>query len=169
MHSNSFLSIGSWVAICLGVWVVAWVVAESIPVFNDLLSLIVSFEICTHDEAHRLMSDYRVRYLEVGSAVRLQPQSSPQPNSVLILILVGLPAIFWLYMNKGRYFQNWKKVVLTITNLGVLAIAIAIVGSTLLVNSNNTNFLQCGLGLYVSGVAIHNDSANQSWSCANDA
>ena len=44
MHSRSFLSVGSWVAICLGVWVVAWVVAESIPVFNDLLSLIVSFE-----------------------------------------------------------------------------------------------------------------------------
>jgi hypothetical protein len=42
MHSRSFLSVGSWVAICLGVWVVAWVVAESIPVFNDLLSLIVS-------------------------------------------------------------------------------------------------------------------------------
>jgi hypothetical protein len=45
MHNRSFLSIGSWVAICLGVWVISWVVAESIPVFNDLLSLIVSFEV----------------------------------------------------------------------------------------------------------------------------
>lgn len=42
MHQRSLLSIGSWVAICLGVWVLAWVVAESIPVFNNLLSLIVS-------------------------------------------------------------------------------------------------------------------------------
>jgi hypothetical protein len=42
MHRRNFLSIGSWVAICLGVWVIAWIVAESIPVFNDLLSLIVS-------------------------------------------------------------------------------------------------------------------------------
>jgi hypothetical protein len=41
MHQNSFLAIGSWVAIALGVWVVAWVIAESIPVFNELLSLIV--------------------------------------------------------------------------------------------------------------------------------
>lgn len=41
MHSRSFLSVGTWVAICIGVWVVSWVVAESIPVFNDLLSLIV--------------------------------------------------------------------------------------------------------------------------------
>ena len=41
MHQNSFLAIGSWVGIALGVWVVAWVIAESIPVFNQLLSLIV--------------------------------------------------------------------------------------------------------------------------------
>ncbi|KAM0122588.1 hypothetical protein ACP6JC_000655 [Aspergillus fumigatus] len=41
MHQNSFLAIGSWVAIALGVWVVAWVIAESIPVFNEPLSLIV--------------------------------------------------------------------------------------------------------------------------------
>lgn len=41
MHRRSFLSIGSWVAICLFVWVLSWVVAESIPVFNNLLSLIV--------------------------------------------------------------------------------------------------------------------------------
>lgn len=42
MHQNSFLAIGSWVAIAFALWVVAWVIAESIPVFNELLSLIVS-------------------------------------------------------------------------------------------------------------------------------
>ncbi|CAI7572659.1 unnamed protein product [Penicillium glandicola] len=115
MHNRSFLSIGSWVAICLGVWVVAWIVAESIPVFNDLLSLISAV---------------------FGSWFSF-----------------GLPAIFWFYMNKGRYFQNWKKAVLTITNILVLAIAFAI----------------CGLGLWVSGVAIHEDSSSKSWSCANTA
>ena len=41
MHTNSLSAVGSWVAIALGVWVIAWVIAESIPVFNDLLSLIV--------------------------------------------------------------------------------------------------------------------------------
>ncbi|KAJ5823637.1 hypothetical protein N7447_005977 [Penicillium robsamsonii] len=115
MHSRSFLSIGSWVAICLAVWVVAWIVAESIPVFNDLLSLISAV---------------------FGSWFSF-----------------GLPAIFWFYMNKGRYFQNWKKSVLTITNALVLAIAFAI----------------CGLGLWVSGVAIHEDSSSKSWSCDNTA
>ncbi|KAJ5624748.1 hypothetical protein N7510_001057 [Penicillium lagena] len=114
MHSRSFLSIGSWVAICLAVWVVSWVVAESIPVFNDLLSLISAL---------------------FGSWFSF-----------------GLPAIFWLHMNQGQYFRNIRKTILTIWNILILAIACAI----------------CGLGLYVSGVAIHNDSGSQSWSCAND-
>ncbi|OGE55383.1 hypothetical protein PENARI_c004G03144 [Penicillium arizonense] len=113
MHNRSFLSIGSWVAICLGVWVISWVVAESIPVFNDLLSLISAL---------------------FGSWFSF-----------------GLPAIFWLHMNQGQYFKNWKKICLTIINVGILAIACAI----------------CGLGLWVSGVAIHEDSGTASWSCAN--
>ncbi|XHG05571.1 hypothetical protein AWENTII_008789 [Aspergillus wentii] len=41
MHNNSLLSVGSWVGIALSIWTVAWIIAESIPVFNDLLSLIV--------------------------------------------------------------------------------------------------------------------------------
>jgi hypothetical protein len=56
---------------------------------------------------------------------------------MLTFITVGLPAIFWLYMNQGRYFQNWKKVVLTITNIGVLAIAIAIVSDDAISRSSS--------------------------------
>lgn len=41
MHQRSMAAIGSWVGIAIVIWTVAWVVAESIPVFNDLLSLIV--------------------------------------------------------------------------------------------------------------------------------
>ncbi|KAL4891198.1 transmembrane amino acid transporter protein-domain-containing protein [Aspergillus ambiguus] len=40
MHQRSVLAIGSWIGIALAVWVIAWVIAESIPVFNELLSLI---------------------------------------------------------------------------------------------------------------------------------
>ncbi|PKY08609.1 putative amino acid transporter [Aspergillus campestris IBT 28561] len=114
MHQRSFLSIGSWVAICLVVWVLSWVVAESIPVFNNLLSLISAL---------------------FGSWFSF-----------------GLPAIFWLHMNRGRYFQTTAKACLTVVNVLILGIACAI----------------CGLGLYVSGVAIHEDSSNSSWSCANN-
>ena len=42
MHSRSFRSVGAWLGIGFAVWVIAWVVAESIPVFNDMLGLIVS-------------------------------------------------------------------------------------------------------------------------------
>jgi uncharacterized membrane protein len=41
MHQKSFLAVGTWIGIALALWVIAWVIAESIPVFNDLLSLIV--------------------------------------------------------------------------------------------------------------------------------
>lgn len=41
MHQNSPLALGTWVAIGLSTWTIAWIIAESIPVFNDLLSLIV--------------------------------------------------------------------------------------------------------------------------------
>lgn len=36
-------------------------------------------------------------------------------------------AIMWLVMNKGRWFESWKKIVLTIVNLVILGIACAIV------------------------------------------
>lgn len=42
MKQRTFLSIGSWVAISLVLWVIAWIISEAIPVFNTLLSLIVS-------------------------------------------------------------------------------------------------------------------------------
>lgn len=49
MHEKSLLSIGAWVAIAFITWTVAWVIMESIPVFNDLLSLIVSL-LMNHDK-----------------------------------------------------------------------------------------------------------------------
>ncbi|KAJ6104693.1 hypothetical protein N7523_011013 [Penicillium sp. IBT 18751x] len=115
MHQRTLLATGTWVAISLGIWVIAWVIAESIPVFNDLLSLISSL---------------------FGS-----------------WFSYGLPAIMWLVMNKGRWTESWKKIVLTIVNLVILGIACAI----------------CGLGLYVSGKSIHDSSSSATWTCANNA
>lgn len=40
MSQRTFLSVGTWIAITLTMWVIAWIIAESIPVFNDLLGLI---------------------------------------------------------------------------------------------------------------------------------
>ncbi|KAJ4987307.1 amino acid transporter [Stagonosporopsis vannaccii] len=40
MGSRTWLAIGSWAAITLTLWVIAWIIAESIPNFNSLLGLI---------------------------------------------------------------------------------------------------------------------------------
>ncbi|OAG02500.1 amino acid transporter [Paraphaeosphaeria sporulosa] len=40
MSRRTMLSIGSWAAITLTFWLIAWIIAESIPNFNNLLSLI---------------------------------------------------------------------------------------------------------------------------------
>ena len=40
MSKNSWSSFGLWAIIVLALWVSAWIIAEAIPVFNDLLSLI---------------------------------------------------------------------------------------------------------------------------------
>ena len=40
MSKKSLMSYGIWAGISFGLWSLAWIVAESIPVFNDLLGLI---------------------------------------------------------------------------------------------------------------------------------
>lgn len=41
MGKRSFIAVGSWVGIATALWVLAWVIASAIPVFNNLLSLMV--------------------------------------------------------------------------------------------------------------------------------
>ena len=41
MHKRSWFSFGVWSAIVCLLWVISWVIAEAIPVFNNLLGLIV--------------------------------------------------------------------------------------------------------------------------------
>ncbi|KAE8361690.1 transmembrane amino acid transporter protein-domain-containing protein [Aspergillus caelatus] len=65
----------------------------------------------------------------------------------------GLSATFWLYLNKDRLFATPMKIFLTIVNVLIFAIAGCI----------------CGLGLYVSGKALHDDPSSASFSCANNA
>ena len=40
MSKRSWTSFGLWAIIVLTLWVIAWIIAEAIPVFNDLLALI---------------------------------------------------------------------------------------------------------------------------------
>lgn len=40
MHKRSALGIGAWIGLAAGYWIIAWVIAEAIPVFSDLVSLV---------------------------------------------------------------------------------------------------------------------------------
>ncbi|KAA8573517.1 hypothetical protein EYC84_005102 [Monilinia fructicola] len=40
LNSRGWIATGSWVALAVGSWTIAWIIAESIPVFSDLLGFI---------------------------------------------------------------------------------------------------------------------------------
>lgn len=41
MHKRDFMAVGSWIGIAVALWVIAWIIASAIPVFSNLLSLMV--------------------------------------------------------------------------------------------------------------------------------
>lgn len=42
MHQRNLFSYGVWILLVVVLWAIAWVIAEGIPVFNDLLGLITA-------------------------------------------------------------------------------------------------------------------------------
>lgn len=41
MHTRSFTARAAWAAICAALWALSWIIAEGIPIFNDVLGLAV--------------------------------------------------------------------------------------------------------------------------------
>ncbi|KAF7180888.1 hypothetical protein CNMCM7691_000017 [Aspergillus felis] len=115
IHKRDTIAVSSWVAIALSLWIIAWIIAEAIPVFSNLLSLIVA-----------LFASW---------------------------FTYGLSGIFWLHLNRGKYMSSPRKIFLTGLNLFCV-----VFGAVL-----------CGLGLYVSGKAIHDNPSSASFSCASNA
>ncbi|KAE8308585.1 Transmembrane amino acid transporter protein [Aspergillus parasiticus SU-1] len=115
MHKRDWVAVSSWIGIAASLWILAWIIAEAIPVFSNLLSLITA-----------LFASW---------------------------FTFGLSGMFWLYMNKGLWFSSPKKILLTFVNLIAIVVAATL----------------CGLGLYVSGKAIHDDPSSASFSCASNA
>ncbi|KAJ5531775.1 hypothetical protein N7527_005168 [Penicillium freii] len=76
-------------------------------------------------------------------------EAIPVFNTLLSLIVNGLSGIFWLFLNRGQYMASWKKMALTAINLVIVAIGACL----------------CGMGLWVSGKAIHDDTSGASFSC----
>ncbi|PQE21141.1 amino acid transporter protein [Rutstroemia sp. NJR-2017a BVV2] len=101
----------SWLSITLLLWVIAFIIALSIPFFNELLGLVSS-----------LFASW---------------------------FTFGLPGIFWLCINKGRWTKGYGKVLLTLVNGGMMVCGAAI----------------CVIGVYASGTSIRENTTAKSWSC----
>lgn len=43
MHKRDLMAVGSWIGIAVALWVIAWIISTAIPVFSNLLSLMVSW------------------------------------------------------------------------------------------------------------------------------
>lgn len=41
MHKRDLVAVGTWIGIGLLLWIIAWIISSAIPVFSNLLSLIV--------------------------------------------------------------------------------------------------------------------------------
>ncbi|KAH0272295.1 hypothetical protein KCU91_g6784, partial [Aureobasidium melanogenum] len=104
----------SWFAIIFGIWFIAWILAESIPNFSNLLGFVAA-----------LFASW---------------------------FSYGLPGVMWLYIMKGSWFANPKKIFLFFCNCVLVLLGIII----------------CGVGLYASGVELAKDSSGRSWSCADN-
>ena len=89
MSKRTWLSFGAWALIVLTLWILAWVIAEVIPVFNNLLGLMSA-----------LFASW---------------------------FTYGLSGVFWLWLNRGRYLESKKKVLLSIINISIFGMGATIV------------------------------------------
>ncbi|GAM82804.1 hypothetical protein ANO11243_007900 [Dothideomycetidae sp. 11243] len=116
MHQTNLKSVGSWVGLVIVCHIIAFIIANAIPVFNDLLGILGAL-LCTW-------------------------------------FSLGIPAVFWLSMNRTRLFLNWSKSSLTVLNVIIFLISL----------------VSCGLGTWASFKSIVEFSSNRKpFSCATNA
>ncbi|KAM3073697.1 hypothetical protein ACMFMF_006900 [Clarireedia jacksonii] len=111
IHNRTLTATISWLGITLLLWVTAFIIALSIPFFNELLGLVSS-----------LFASW---------------------------FTFGLPGIFWLCINKGRWTDGVGKCTLMLVNVGLMVCGAAI----------------CGIGVYASGSSIKENGSARSWAC----
>lgn len=130
MAQKTWASFFKWAGITGVLWVVAFLIAERF--------FFTSFH--------------------TSSEPRLTNRSIPNFNDLLGVVsslfaswfTYGISGIFWLFINKGKWFSTSSKAFLTFVNFFLILIAATV----------------CGIGLYASGMAIHeNDGKGGAWSC----
>ncbi|OOQ86180.1 amino acid transporter [Penicillium brasilianum] len=119
IHAQTCTARASWVAICVVMWILSWIIAEVIPVFNDVLGL-----------ASSLFASW---------------------------FTFGLPGMFWLFLNRHRWFMTRNQMLFSCINIGLVFLALII----------------CLIGVYSSAQSIfHNlrDGARPGiFSCADNS
>lgn len=108
MHKRDWVAISTWIGIALGLWIIAWIIAEAIPVFSNLLSLIVCTLLPKND-------------MTIGA------DNHNKTALFASWFTYGLSGIFWLYLNWGQYFSSTRKFILTIINALIVGIGACLV------------------------------------------
>lgn len=130
IHSRSRRSVAVWIALGLACWLVAWIIAEAIPVFSDLNSLIVSLD---------------------QTVYPLVPAANDMIQSALFAswFSYGLSGIYWLHLNYGQWFASPRKIALTVLNaaIAVFGLVLCVLGlyasGTAIHNDANSNSFTC--------------------------
>ena len=157
MSKRTWSSFGVWALIVLILWTVAWIIAEAIPVFNDLLSLISAlfaswFTYGLSGVFWLFMN--RGRYKESGSKMLLTGVNVGLFLMGALIVSFGFSSSRAWFLVRGflSFFLSWGTLRKTADFLSFFA-------------------RQCGLGLYSSGTAIHADatSSKGSFSCADNS
>ncbi|KAK7744672.1 hypothetical protein SLS53_003561 [Cytospora paraplurivora] len=104
-----------WVLVELAIWTLAFVISQSIPVFNSLLSLICA-----------LFASW---------------------------FSYGIPGIMWLFLYRGEWLRDWKRMVGLASNIFLVIAGI----------------MFCALGLWSTVDSLSENSSSQPWSCASNA
>ncbi|KAI4152247.1 MAG: hypothetical protein LQ340_003040 [Diploschistes diacapsis] len=146
MSKKTFKSYGTWALISLLLWIVAWIIAEAIPVFNDLLGLISSLfsSWFTYGLSGLFwLHLHRGRWFESPGRIAMTVL-----NSVVVLIGTLIVSI-----DPFLASWHWHRLAL-ILECGFVLTA-----------------QQMALGLYASGLGIQADSASGggSFSCADNS
>lgn len=111
MHRRDLTSYGTWVLIGLTCWIIAWIIADAIPVFSDLLSLISSL--------------FASWFSCMCYLPRMAFSVVPDANSS---IADGLGGVYWLHINRGQWFSSPRKIFLSIVNVCIVLIGGCMVG-----------------------------------------
>lgn len=149
MHKRTFKSIGTWVAIVTTLWILSWIIASAIPVFGNLLSLIVAL----------FASWFTCKAPLPQRSPHWYSHSGSRPEWLFLAFPVLGPMVrvpeedlldycqFYYYRYRGLSGKLYSS-----------ALCFPLANST-----------QCGVGLYVTGKAIHDSEKSQAFSCANNA